>query len=345
MTRTTSLRGSAQPLASAYDTALLDLDGVAYLDDVVVEHAAESIEAARAQGMHVTFVTNNASRTPEKVARRLTDFGVSATPEDVVTSSMAVARLLTERLEPGSRVLVVGGEGLRTAVEQAGFVVVTSADDAPVAVVQGYTPDTAWTHLAEATIAVNAGALWIAGNIDATMPTSRGPVPGNGALVDAVAAATGRRPIVAGKPETPLHDEAVRRSGARRPLVVGDRLDTDIEGAFRGGADSLLVLTGVTDARKLISAQPHERPTYIADDLRGLLTPHPDVVMSADGATCRAWQVQYDGVARVVATGAEGEDLDALRALACIAWNGAHWTTLQGDDGLLTRLGLTDRSR
>jgi HAD superfamily hydrolase (TIGR01457 family) len=346
VTHDCSLRGSAQPLATGYDTALLDLDGVVYIGDHAVDHAAEAIDAARAQGMRIAFVTNNASRTPETVAQRLTDLGIKAAPDDVVTSSMAVARLLTERLAPGARVLVVGGNGLRSAVEQAGFVVVDSADDNPAAVVQGYTPETTWAQLAEATVAVNRGALWIAANVDATMPSPRGPVPGNGALVAAVVAATGRRPIVAGKPERPLHEEAVRRTGARRPLVVGDRLDTDIEGAQRAGVDSLLVLTGVTDPPRLLAAGPRERPTYIAHDLRGLLTSHPDVVVSKDSATCRAWRVQCtDGVAAVSATNAEGDDLDAVRALACLTWSGVRCNEVRGDVELLGRLGLAGLTR
>ena len=346
MTSACALRGSTQPLANGYDTALLDLDGVVYIGDHAVPHAAESIEAAHAHGMRVAFVTNNASRTPETVAQQLIDLGIKASPDDVITSSMAVARLLTEQLSPGALVLVVGGDGLRTAIEQAGFVVATSADDDPAAVVQGYTTQTGWAHLAEATIAVNRGALWIAANVDATMPSPRGPVPGNGALVGAVALATGRHPVVAGKPEPPLHEEAVRRTGAQRPLVVGDRLDTDIEGAVRGSADSLLVLTGVTDARRLLAAQAHERPTYISRDLRGLMTAHPDVVLTAGGAVCRAFEVAYDGrVAQVFATGADGDDVDALRALACLTWSGAQWDALNGDSALFARLGLVDAAR
>ncbi|MDX6287315.1 MAG: glycerol-phosphatase [Frankiales bacterium] len=346
MTQPCSLRGSEQPLCTAYDAALLDLDGVVYIGDQAVKHAAQSIEAARVQGMRVAFVTNNASRTPETVAQRLCDLGISANPEDVITSSMAVARLLTERLATGSRILVVGGDGLRMAVQQSDFVVVSTADDDPAAVVQGYTPQTSWGDLAEATVAVNRGALWIAANVDATMPSPRGPVPGNGALVSAVAMATGQHPIVAGKPETPLHAEAVRRTRARRPLVVGDRLDTDIAGADKAGADSLLVLTGVTDARRLLVAGSQERPTYISQDLGGLLTTHPEVVLSEQGATCRAWNAHVAaGALHVSATGAEGEDLDALRALATLTWGGAEWGEVQGDPELLARLGLGDSVR
>jgi HAD superfamily hydrolase (TIGR01450 family) len=326
---------------------LLDLDGVVYIGDQAVKHAAQSIEAARVQGMRVAFVTNNASRTPETVADRLSGLGVPAQPSDVITSSMAVARMLHERLRAGSRVLVVGGEGLRTAVAGAGFSIIDDAEHEPAAVVQGYTPATTWTDLAEATIAVNRGVLWIAANMDATMPSPRGPVPGNGALVGAVITATGRHPLVAGKPEPPLHAEAVRRSGAQRPLVVGDRLDSDIEGAIRVGADSLLVLTGVTDPRRVLQAAPHERPSYVSRDLRGLLTPHPDVVASDASVRCGSWEVRRKGTvlslapASEPASGADHDDLDALRALAVAAWQQPDWSDLDGEQGVLDRLGLT----
>jgi hypothetical protein len=154
---------------------------------------------------------------------------------------------------------------------------------------------------------------------------------------------------VAGKPETPLHAEAVRRTEAQRPLVVGDRLDSDIEGAVRGAADSLLVLTGVTDARRLLRAAPNERPTYVARDLRGLLTPHPEVVSTADGVTCGAWIAHGENDTLTLRTVVDGDtpdddaaDLDALRALASAAWQQPGWNHVHGPADVLTRLGLAD---
>jgi glycerol 3-phosphatase-2 len=269
--------GSREPLCTAYDVALLDLDGVVYRGAEPVPGAAGAIAAARAAGMRVAFVTNNAARTPATVAAHLAAVGVPAAPEDVVTSAQAAATLLGTLVPASSRVLVTGGEGLRVAVTEAGFVPVASGDDAPAAVVQGYAPDLTYADLAEATLAVRAGAVWVATNLDATIPTARGELPGNGALIALVThAARGRRPDgSAGKPERALHDEAVRRSGAARPLVVGDRLDTDVEGANRAGCDSLLVLTGVTDEAALRAAPPERRPTYVARDLGGLLVPYP----------------------------------------------------------------------
>jgi HAD superfamily hydrolase (TIGR01450 family) len=306
--------------ADAYDVALLDLDGVVYRGPHAVPHAVEALAAARARGMALAYVTNNAARTPDTVAGHLTELGVPARPEDVVTSAQAAARLVAERVPPASPVLVVGGEGLEVALRERGLAPVRSADDGPVAVVQGFAPDVDWALLAEAAYAVARGLPWIASNADLTVPTARGIAPGNGALVGVVRAATGAEPEVAGKPELPLHRETILRTGARHPLVVGDRLDTDIEGAVRGGVDSLLVLTGVTGAAELLDAPAHRRPTYLAADLRALLVP----VVTArreDGAyVCEGWRaVVTDG--RLELDG-DGDPVDGLRAACAAAWAG-----------------------
>src|SRR4029077_9385186 len=183
----------------------------------------------------------------------------------------------------GAPVLVVGGSGLRMAVRERGLRPVSTAAEQPRAVVQGYSPDVSYSMLAEGGLAVAAGALFVASNGDLTLPTRRGRQPGNGSLIQVVATATGGQPTVAGKPEPPLHRESVLRTGARHPLVVGDRLDTDIEGAHRVGADSMLVLTGGTSPAEDRPAPPSQRPTYLAEDLAGLLEPHPEIT-GKDGA-------------------------------------------------------------
>jgi glycerol 3-phosphatase-2 len=255
-----------------YDVALLDLDGVVYRGAEPVPGAAAAVAAARAAGMRMAFVTNNAARTPAAVVAALAAVGVPATEAEVVTAAQAAATLLASYVPSGARVLACGGEGIRIALAERGYVLVATADDEPAAVVQGYDPRLAYADLAEAALAVRRGAVWLATNLDATIPTDRGELPGNGALVALVAAATGRRPDAsAGKPERALYDEAVRRSAARHPLVVGDRLDTDIAGANRAGYDSLLVLTGVADQAALDAAPDGQLPTYAAPDLAGLL--------------------------------------------------------------------------
>lgn len=343
MSRQSSVRTrtepSERPLSREYDTALLDLDGVVYAGGEAIPHAVESLMAARDDGMHLGYVTNNASRTPEMVAEHLTRLGLSAGPGDVITSAQAVARLIAERFPEGGRVLTVGGEGLRSALRERGLEPVASLDDDPVAVVQGYDPSVGWTHLAEASYAVQRGLPWFASNTDMTLPTGRGPVPGNGALVEVVRIATGKRPEAAGKPLPPMHRETVLRTGAKRPLVVGDRLDTDIEGAHVGGVDSLLVLTGVTDAARLVAARPEHRPTYVVADLRGLRAAQPEVTPAGDGFSCGGWTAMTRG-GEAVLDGA-GEAIDGLRALCAAVWTTAGDGPGEVDAGkALARLGF-----
>jgi glycerol-1-phosphatase len=236
----------------------------------------------------------------------------------VVTSAQAAARMLAARLPAGAQVLVIGGSGLRMAVRERGLSPVSTAVTRPQAVVQGYSPDVSYSILAEGGLAVAAGALFVASNGDLTLPSRRGNQPGNGSMIQVIATATGVRPLIAGKPEPPLHRESVLRTGAKHPLVVGDRLDTDIEGAHRAGADSLLVLTGVTSPAEAVLAPPSQRPTYLAADLAGLLGPHPGVT-SQDGAfDCGGWTARVAGD-RLELTG-RGERIDGLRALCAAAW-------------------------
>ncbi|MFE2109954.1 HAD-IIA family hydrolase [Kitasatospora sp. NPDC059463] len=326
--RRTAPGGSELPLTEAYDTALLDLDGVVYAGPNAIEHAVDSLATARAAGMRLAYVTNNASRPPRVVAAHLSELGVPAEAEDVINSAQAAARVLAEKLPAGAKVLVVGGLGLEEALAERGLVAVRTLAEEPQAVVQGFDASVGWTHLAEASYAVQSGLPWVASNTDVTVPTARGIAPGNGMLVAAVRAATGVEPEVAGKPLPPMHRETVLRTGAKRPLVVGDRLDTDIEGAFNGGVDSLLVFTGVTTAAQVLAAPAEHRPTYLAADLRGLLTGHaPVTAQPGGGFSCGGFTaVAQDGVLRLEGVGADR--WDGLRALCAAAW-----TALDADGG------------
>lgn len=317
---TSSLPGSVA-LASRYDVALLDLDGVVYVGLHAVPYAAQALAAAEAMGMRRAYVTNNAARTPETIAAHLRELGIPAHTSEVVTSAQAAARVVAGIVPPGSAVLVVGGAGLDAALGEHGLRPVRSLDEDPAAVVQGFSPDVGWTLLAEGALGVSRGLPWVASNLDLTVPTPRGRAPGNGALVGVIRATTGAEPLVAGKPELPLHQEAIRRSGARSPLVVGDRLDTDIEGAVRAGTDSLLVFTGVTGIPELLAAGKHQRPTFIGLDLRALLEPHPSVVAMSQAWLCEGWCIAIDDdlSPRV---GSRGENpLDGLRALVAACWS------------------------
>ena len=311
---------ASEPLVSAYDVALLDLDGVVYLGGTAIPGAPEALRKAQADGMRLAYVTNNAFRTPAAVAALLQGMGAPAEAGDVVTSAQAAARLLAERLPAGAPVLVIGGTGLRIAVRERGLRPVTTAADKPAAVVQGYAPGISYSALAEGCLAVRAGAVFVASNGDLTLPSARGREPGNGSLLQVIVASTGVEPIVAGKPETPLQRESVLRTGAKRPLVVGDRLDTDILGAHRVDTDSLLVLTGVTGPAEAVLAPPDQRPTYIADDLNGLLHPQPEVTGAPDGGyTCGGWAARWAG--HQLELSGDGEPIDGLRALCAATWS------------------------
>ncbi|WP_119730752.1 HAD-IIA family hydrolase [Thermomonospora amylolytica] len=334
------MRGCDRPLSEAYDVALLDLDGVVYVGHRPVPGAPEALAKARAAGQRLAFVTNNASRTPGAVAALLTGMGVPADAGDVVTSAQAAARLLSERLPAGSKVLVVGGMGLRHALYAQGLVPVSTAAERPAAVVQGYDPNLSYGLIAQGAQAVAQGALFVASNGDLTIPGGEGPPrPGNGSLMQVIRAATGVDPIVTGKPERPLHHESIIRTDARAPLIVGDRLDTDIEGAHNGGADSLLVFTGVTDPLTVLTAEPRHRPTYLSADLGGLLVPHPPVRADGEGHHCGGWTARRAG-GEIELTG-EGDPWDGLRALCGAAWRTGEPVDAKAVARALERLDLT----
>jgi HAD superfamily hydrolase (TIGR01450 family) len=328
-------------LVDGYDLVQLDLDGVLYLIDRPIPVAVDVVRQLRAESRRLAFVTNNASRRAAEVAGLLRGMGVEAVPDEVLTSAAAAATALASRLGADAPVLVVGADALREEIRAVGLLVVADAGAEPVAVVQGYGPGVGWTDLAEAAVAIRAGATWVATNADRTLPSPRGPLPGNGSLIAALRTALGRGPdLVIGKPEPGLFRTAADRSGADRSLVVGDRLDTDIEGAVRAGMDSLLVLTGVSTVAELLTAPPSARPTYVAADLTGLVNPDA-VVRLPDGPGSGArnlddpggggagagpagegWSVADSG-GGLLLTGA-GTALGAVRALCAAAWNNAH---------------------
>jgi glycerol 3-phosphatase-2 len=308
-------------LVDRFDALLFDLDGVVYVGPSAVPHAATSIAEARARGVDCVYVTNNAARSPRVVAEHLTELGVPARDRDVVTSPQAAVSLLTAYVPAGAKVLVIGGTGIQQALTERGFEPVSSLDDGPAAVMQGYSPDLTWRDLAEATFAVRAGLPWIATNPDLTFPTPRGVAPGNGSLVEVVARTAGRGPdAVAGKPEPALLREAISRVGSERPLMIGDRLDTDISAGTRVDVPTLLVFTGVTTIGELLGAVPHERPDYLAYDLRALLEPYPEATDEGEAVRCGAATATVVSGRLVVDWPGDTDPWDAVRASATLAW-------------------------
>lgn len=326
-------------LLDDHDVLLADLDGTLYRGQEVVPGAVEAVSAAARRGVRTVYITNNASRRPADVAAHLVELGFPASTDDVVTSSQAAAAMLAEQLPPGAPVLVVGTDALAAEVTGVGLTVTEHAGEA-AAVVQGHSPDTGWRLLAEATVALRAGVVWVACNLDATLPTERGPLPGNGSMVAALRAASGREPQVAGKPGPALLVEAVARTGARSALMIGDRLDTDVEGGRAAGLPTLLVLTGVSDPAELLGAPPQLRPDYVAADLAALTRPAPGL---APGPR-PGWTVSVTGAGTLSLAGT-GDPLDALRALCAAHWaagGGAARVAADGPDaeGALRELGL-----
>ena len=313
-----------QGLLSRYDALFLDLDGVIYKGPHAIPHAVKAINSAP---VACGYLTNNASRTPESVAEHLRRLGLRVEAHDVVTSPQAAVRVLAELIPANSLVLVVGGEGLIREVENAGFHVTFQADDKPAAVIQGFSPELGWKHLAEASFALQRDetCVWVATNTDWTIPVEKGVAPGNGALVSAVHLAVGRLATFAGKPEKALFDVARERfSSARNPLMVGDRLDTDIAGANKAGIDSAVVLTGIDQAKQILAASPEEQPTYVLGDLRELHKPYPEVHKSVDADGVHTVEVGKAVVRRkdhVVRVARAGDPLDLLRAGSAIIYD------------------------
>lgn len=313
------------PLAGAYDAIVCDIDGVVVAGAVAVPYAVGALGALE---VPVVFATNNASRTPAQVAEHLAALGVPVTEGDVLTSSLAAARVLADRYPPGSEVLAIGGAGVGASLRAVGLLpVAPGTKGAPVAVLQGYGPHVTASDLGEAACAIRGGARWVATNTDLTLPTDRGPLPGNGSLVAAVRNCVDVDPEVIGKPHPPMYQLAARRLGVAtdRVLAIGDRLETDIEGAVATGMDGALVLTGVHGIGDAAAAPVQRRPTHVLEDLRGLAAPYPPAEQH-DG-----WAVRDRSRARVVdgRLEVEGGGIDADRASLDALWSAV-------DAGLIT---------
>jgi glycerol-1-phosphatase len=321
---------------------LADLDGVVYAGPGAIQYAVESLNDV-AKHTRVGYITNNASRTAASVAGHLRELGLTCSDEDIVSSPQAAIHLLAGLVKPGATVLVVGGEGLTYELEKNGYVVTFSAEDNPDAVIQGFSPELGWKQLAEASFALNArpsadafggtaiavgenmGIPWVATNMDWTIPVSRGVAPGNGTLVSAVHTAVGRLPVVAGKPELPIFEEAARRFGtAAAPetaLFIGDRLDTDVMGGNRAGMKTVLVLTGIDQPKQLLAAPAGSRPDYILGDLRELSQPYPSVITRKDGSvSVRGATVRKEGMDLILVSRGDNK-LDLLRAACQVIWD------------------------
>ena len=307
-------------LVSRFDSVLFDLDGVIYQGDQAIDRAVLAVNRVSDLNIKVGYITNNSSRRAETIAEQLVGFGIAASPEQIVGSAKAGVKLLAKKIEAGQKVLVVGGDGLRHEVQHQGFVVVDRAQDQPAAVIQGFSKDVSWRELAEASFAIQNGAVWVATNQDWTIPVEQGIAPGNGTLVGAVHTAVGILPEFAGKPFGPIFAEAKTQLSIERPLMVGDRLDTDIRGARTAGFESAVVMTGIATRKELLGAKPEDRPDYLFENLDALFVDYDLPKKTKRGFRSGAAAVELLGN-KVMVTDGDPSSFDALKATCHLIWS------------------------
>jgi 4-nitrophenyl phosphatase len=247
---------------------IVDMDGVLWRGDQPMPDLDAFFAFLRRRGIDFVLATNNSSRTPEQYVEKLARFGVEVPVEAILTSALVAADYLTDQAAPGTRVYAVGKEGVRRALEERGFVLTEHEVDI---VVVGWNTDLVWDDLATAALLIHKGARFIGTNPDVNYPTERGPVPGNGAQLAALEVTTGVAPIVTGKPEPQMYEQAMRRMGAHpeSTAVVGDRLDTDLAGGVRLGLTTMLVLSGIATEADVAAASA--KPDLVCADIGELV--------------------------------------------------------------------------
>lgn len=258
------------PDLASMQALIIDLDGVLWRGKALLPGVATFFALLRRRQLRFVLATNNATASPASIQQRLEQAGVEIVEDEVMTSAMAAAAYLADNVAAGSPVLVIGEQALRQALASRGFPLATSADGT-MAVVVGMDRTLSWPQLAEACLAIRAGAAFIGTNPDVSFPTERGLVPGNGATLAALQAATDIAPAIIGKPEPHLYEQALQQMGvpAEHTLVLGDRLETDILGGQRIGAPTGLLLTGVTDRAQLESSDI--QPDFLFADLAAVI--------------------------------------------------------------------------
>ena len=304
-------------LADRYDAFLLDLDGVVYRGDRPVPAAPPAVRGLREAGKRIVFLTNNSARTPEQVAEKLQGLGIEAQPEEVVTSAHATAEWIA-RLAPDTEptAFVIGQDGIRSALGEAGVKVLDGDPDEATFVVVGWDGDANYDSLRTASVLVGRGARLVATNADASYPAPGGEMwPGAGAILAAVEAASQTTATVIGKPHRPLFETALERVGSGHALMVGDRIETDVVGAVRAGLDAVLVLSGASGPAELLDHD--ELPVGVLADLGEVLAERPVVAArAAEAGDMEVVRNLTDAPDRVSAWGPEGvwviEDGDLL---------------------------------
>jgi 4-nitrophenyl phosphatase len=266
---------SAVAVLSVIDHLIIDMDGVLWRDDRALPGLRPFFDFLEQQDVAFTLATNNSSRTPEQYVEKLARLGARVPVETILTSALVCAAYLAETTPPGSRIYVIGQDGIRQALEARGFVL---DDEQADYVVVGWDRTANWEQLATASLLIHSGADFIGTNPDTTFPTERGPVPGNGALLAAIETATGVEPIVTGKPEHWMYLEALRRMNATpdTTAMIGDRLDTDILGAARAGLTTVLTLSGIATKDDVVASSI--QPDLVCADIQELTARWKEVV-------------------------------------------------------------------
>ena len=303
-------------ILKTHDALLLDLDGTVWEGGQALQCVVDVINSC---GIPAVYVTNNASRSPQTVARMLGEIGLETDTKHVVTSAQAVLRIAKADLPTGAKVLIIGADSFRTLAREMGFEVVSSADDNPAAVIQGMHKSVGWAELSEGALAISRGAKFFASNLDTSLPTERGMAVGNGSLVGAITSTTGVEPVSAGKPEPAMFTQAAKLVNATKPLAVGDRLDTDIAGGNTAAMDTFHVLTGVSRELELIEAPAELRPDFIGAGFHELSLSEAQARPGAQGG----FMARYDGYDIVLQGGSEkSTSIEALRTVLEVAWAG-----------------------
>jgi 4-nitrophenyl phosphatase len=259
-------------LLSHIKALILDMDGVIWKADAPIGDLASIFKHIRERGLKFVFATNNSTRTSEQYVEVLKELGVDVEPWQVVTSSQGAAHAVAQKFPRGTKVFMIGEDGIRMALEERGFEIL-SVENAPTAqaVVMGIDRDINFQKVVEATLLVRKGIPFYATNTDKTFPTPRGEIPGSGAWISVITTSTGAQPIIAGKPFPFLMELSLEKLGTRKEetLVVGDRLETDIAAGQAVGCPTALVLSGVSTMEQAREWTP--KPDIIAEDLAGLM--------------------------------------------------------------------------
>lgn len=249
---------------------LIDMDGVLYRGHSPLPAATPFIQTLQHRQRPFLFLTNNATKTPQQICQRLADMDIHVPESAIFTSALATTAALQQQAPPPRRVLIIGGDGLRSALQETGYQIVHSAEQAQW-VITGLDQHVSYEQLGEATLAIRGGCPWLATNPDRTWPGERGDLPGAGALIALLEAASDRHPTIIGKPEPGIFRQALDLLGvaAAEAVMVGDRLSTDIRGGQRAGLRTICTLTGVTTSAQAQAFSPP--PDWIIPDLRALL--------------------------------------------------------------------------